>query len=182
MIEHLSAEERLALMLAANARGDAAEVRRIVARSPAADCRLPDLYPLGAAWLPLAYGRLVRVLDLVVTAVAAQGLANNAHATPAVRTNAARDAKVFRRLIRVEVRAWVLFGRERGMDALGLWRDQPGYATVRWQVKLARKDGLTAKAARALARAAFPGLPPPRSVNAVLAALRADFQGYLDVW
>jgi hypothetical protein len=110
----LTADERLALTLAAAARGDGAEVGRVAASSPRRPCTAPDLYLRVRAFTEVSYEHAIRRLETSVQFMSALLLSKEADPTSAALGLGL--SKLFAFQLACQSEGWTAFCAARRLD------------------------------------------------------------------
>lgn len=110
----LSPDERLALTLAAAARGDGVEVGRVSAASPRRPCTVPDLYLPLRAFAEVSYEHAIRRLEASVQFTSA--LLVSREADPKIAALGRGLSKLFAYRLASHAEAWTTFCAARRLD------------------------------------------------------------------
>ncbi len=167
----LSPAERLALMASAYDRGDRAEVDRLLRDAPAVTYSVADTYPLTNAWFIVSLFQLGVVLDLALQRERLRRAADRRDLGAGSRAKARKAAAMVEYVLMLEVKGYVLLGKESGFDALSLWRDMPQWKHAREVVRLVKGRAMSAAEATAALQEYHPGAKA-RTARSVLRGLR----------
>jgi hypothetical protein len=187
LYDRLTPRERLALIIAAVERGDAAEADRLSRSAPRIQVGLPDYHGLGDGLLLLALFHLIGQLERGLIYWHTSATAVDWEECPARHQDHGRAerlwavARMTAYRLCVEADAWTQFCSELHIDPEALLRDLPGYDTLRLTQEAARLLLWTAEeAATYLRRLGPPGAQPP-TVEGAAKAMR-DFIDQRVAW
>jgi hypothetical protein len=199
--ETLTPWERLPLIVAACARGDAVEADRLARSAPRNGFRVPDYWGLAEGLEDLAKLYLLKQLDLAACYWRFAAVPDREPRGRPSRQDRQRDARRWQLLKmlahRYVVRAdgWRLLCTEMHVDPVVLMKELPGYDAVQQMEQVARLLAFSAEEALAFRRAdAAAGRPAEEETRAVrreyeidMAAdvaqsMRTFLQARLDEW
>jgi hypothetical protein len=155
LYDRLTPRERLPLIWAAAARGDEAELNRLVHSAPSKLFQLPDFYELAEAVVHASLLHLTELLNLAALFWQVQGMlaeweALDEESDPSKRLRA--TVGVFAYLFAVNLDGWRRFCSELRVDPESLISDLPGYGTVKHTESVARLMACTPSEATAWLR------------------------------
>ncbi len=145
--DKLAPRERLPLILAASARGDAVERERLARSAPRVGYTLPDHFGLAQAFEELSTLHLLELVEL-----AAQYLRLLALADCEDGEQMFDCALLYGFVFNVRLAGWRLFCAEHGFPPELLWADLPGYGTVQQAERMAQVAAFTPEGAAAHAK------------------------------
>jgi hypothetical protein len=161
----LTARERMALLLAANVRGDKAEAERLLKTAPRASWRVPHHQTLAEALCDLSLLHLARLLEAAALLWKADSLREaNDHYAKKGPDRDSRDLRLLASLRRLATEmlalreGWGRFCAELRIDPDAPLRDLPGYAIAESTAKMAAVWALTEEEKAAMA-AVSEGVP-----------------------
>jgi hypothetical protein len=146
----LSAAERLALMMAAGARGDDVEHARLADAAPRVDWRVPHTFGRALAFLGVFSQHRMERLDLVALFFKTSALADTATGKLAERLRGA--VGLYGYLVRVHADGWARFCAREHLDPTVCESLAPGSETLEHAAREADVVGFTVDEARAYLR------------------------------
>jgi hypothetical protein len=177
----LTARERVALLLAANVRGDKAEAERLLSTAPMETWRVPHHQTLAEALCDLSLLHLARLLEVVAQFWKTDSLyETNDRDTKKGPDRDRRELRLLAGLRNLATRmivlqeGWRRFCSELHLDPEATTRDLPGYAIVESTLKLAAVWALTQEEMAAMA--AEPVGPPLWTPEGIFADYRATME------
>jgi hypothetical protein len=157
LYDRLTPRERLALIVAATARGDEADRARLVASAPTHLFRVPDYYGLAEGLRSLALLHVAHMLDLAARYRHASGLVAQegdckGRAGQAERARRLDAERMLAYLLVVNAEGWTRFCSEMQLDGDLLLKNLPGYETLTRAEEVGRLMAFTSEEAAAWAR------------------------------
>jgi hypothetical protein len=139
----LKPRERLALILAASARGDEQERDRLTQSAPKCSLRVGDHFAFSMAFREVSETLFMELLDHAAHYFHAMASADSGDGDA---ENRLLDAGlVFGYLFKTKLAGWRLFCREYALEPELLWTMLPGYETVRRAERMAESAAFTAE-------------------------------------
>jgi hypothetical protein len=187
LYDRLTPRERLALIVAASARGDEADRARLLASAPTGLFRVPDYYGLAEGLRTLALFHVAEMLDLAARCWHASGMQAQEHdfkgrAGQAQRARWLDAERLLAYLLVVNADGWRRFCSEMRVDGDRLLKELPGYETLTRVEEVGRIMAFTSEEAAAWARQANGESAEALTSDAVVASLREFLDRQAERW
>jgi hypothetical protein len=170
--------ERLPLLLAASARGDAQERDRLALSAPRVCYLEQDYFGLALAFLELSNLQFMGLLYLGANYLRALEAAGFMNGEPAERTRNAALALGY--LFNVRPAGWRLFCQAHALEPEVLWADLPGFDLMREAEPAAGEAAFPPEAfGRWLERSGRAGVP---TAEGIAAGLRRSLRARAEFW
>jgi hypothetical protein len=177
--DQLTPRERLPLILAASARGDAVERERLARSGPRVGLTVPDHFGLAQAFDELSTLHLLELLNLAALYLRLLAMAD---ADGEDGEQMLDCALLYGFVFNVRLAGWRLFCAEHGFPPELLWAELPGYGTVRRAERTAQAAAFTPEGAAAHAKRRGRADCEPPTAEGVAAGLREALRVRADWW
>ena len=177
--DKLTSAERLPLILAASARGDEAEHRRLVASAPKVEFRVPNHFGLTLALREIAFLHFMELLCLTGQYCEASTLAE---AWEGGRTQTLNVALIFGYRIKLGLAGWRQFCAEHNFEPEEFWFYLPGFKQVKQVAEIVEQSAWTSDDVKRWIGHTGKEACEVQTADEIAAHLRESLKGYAEWW